>query len=276
MVKQGLIFWSLKMNMLNKSVVCGLGCLMFASSAMADVVEPQAQPASDKSVKYEKTSDVGTVIFRIENIQPVKNKEGSIMSCSFVVTVYNRLDTMVKEANLNFVWQDNITGQYLKRIDESSKLNPDEITSNFSSDFSANEPSSSLKGPGKFKPIIAPVKLFNIAPHSQKSFSNSVDTDKCFLLFDNLNYTIESCSLEGDEAIVKDNEVIRSADCKDKFNYINSKNPEYYVEFGDVPENIVQDQVEEEKQVAVEKISDSYDEISEALDKVDTILNKMR
>lgn len=261
--------------MLNKSVVCSLGgLLMFASTATAEVVAPQA--GADKSVKYEKTSDVGTVIFRIENIQPVKNKQGEITQCSYVVTAYNRLDTTLKEANLNFVWMDNITGKYLKKIDESSKLTQDEITNNFSSDVDIIEPSKSLKSEAKFKPITSSVKLFNIAPHSQKSFSNSVETDKCFLLFDNLNYTIENCSLEGDEAVIKDNKVVKSADCKDKFNYINSKNPEYYAEFGDVPENIVQDQIEDEKNIAVEKIKNSYDEISETLDKVDATLKNMR
>ena len=262
------------MNMLNKSVVCGLGCfMMFASSAMADVETPQA---NNEPVKFEKTSDIGTIIFRIENIQPVKNKDGEITQCSYVVTAYNRLDTMLKEANLNFVWKDNITGRYLKKIDDSSRLTQDEITNNLSSDIVASEPSSSLKSTAKFSPIVSTVKLFNIAPHAQKSFSNTVDTDKCFLLFDNLNYTIESCSLEGDEAVIKDNKVIKSADCKDKFNYINSKNPEYYAEFGDVPENIVQDQIEDEKNMAIEKVNNSYDEISETLDKVDLTLKNMR
>lgn len=264
------------MNTFNKSVVLSLASLLVCSSlTVAEVVAPQAPNAEAK--KFEKTSDAGTIIFRIENIQPIKNKQGNVTQCSYVVTAYNRLNRMVKEANLNFVWQDNITGQYLQRIDESSKLSPDEITENLSSDTPAPEPTKSLKAAPQFQPIVSAVKLFNIAPHSQKSFSNSVDTDKCFLLFDNLNYTVKDCTLDGEEKVVKDNDATKAGNgCADKFNYINSKNPEYYAEFGDVPENIVQDQIEDEKNMEMEKIDNNYKEVVSTLDKVDNTLKNMR
>lgn len=263
------------MNTLNKSAIFGLASLLFCSSLAVSQVIPNAAP--NEAPKSEKTSDAGTIIFRIENIQPIKDKHGEVKQCSYVVTAYNRLNHMVKEANLDFVWNDNITGQYIQKIDESSKLSPDEITENLSSESGKNTPTKSLKSAPQFKPITAAVKLFNIAPHSQKSFSNTVDTDKCFLLFDNLNYRVKNCSLEGEETVVKDNRVVQNGgSCADKFNYINSKNPEYYAEFGDVPENIVQDQIEDEKNMEMDKINAHYNEAVSSLEKVNNTLINMR
>jgi hypothetical protein len=253
------------MKILHKSAVLSLASLLMSAS----LVTANADDTDSNAVKYEKTSDAGTIIFRIENIQPVKDKQGEVTQCSYVVTAYNRLDNTLKEANLDFIWNDNITGKYLKKIDDSSKLDPDEIANNLSSEVDIGEPTSSFKSEAKFKPIVSSVKLFNIAPHSQKSFSNSVDTDKCFLLFDNLNFEVKDCTLDGGESE-------EASNCSDKFNYINSKNPEYYAEFGDVPENIVQDQIEDEKNTEIEKVNNRYKEISEALDKVDETLKNMR
>lgn len=263
------------MNTFNKSFIISLASLLLGSSLAFSATNTKAE--NKEAPKFEKTSDAGTIIFRIENIQPIKDKQGDVKQCSYVITAYNRLNQMVKEANLDFVWQDNITGQYLKRIDESSKLSADEITENLSADAPVNAPTKSLKESPKFKPIVSSVKIFNIAPHSQKSFSNTVDTDKCFLLFDNLNYTVKDCTLDGEENVVKDNKVVQSGTgCVDKFNYINSKNPEYYAEFGDVPENIVQDQIEDQKNMEIEKINNNYKEVITTLDKVDNTLRNMR
>ena len=263
------------MSTFNKSVVLSLVSLLFSASLVFAAANSQSEGEAAK--KSEKTSDAGTIIFRIENIQPIKDKHGDVKQCSYVITAYNRLNQTVKEANLKFVWRDNITGQYLKRIDESSKLTADEITESLSSEAPVSTATKSLKSEAKFQPITSEVKVFNIAPHSQKSFSNTVDTDKCFLLFDNLDYTVKDCLLDGEENVVKDNKVVRSGSgCVDKFNYINSKNPEYYAEFGDVPENIVQDQIEDEKNTEIEKINNSYKEVISALDKVNNTLRNMR
>lgn len=265
-----LLFWSYEMNTFNKIAILSLASLFMATSlANAEVKAPQEQ--NPQAPKMEKTSDAGTVIFRIENIKPIKDKHGDVKQCSYVVTAYNRLNTMIKEANLDFEWQDNVTGQYIQRIEDSAKLSADEIAENISADGAeaANNAKPEPKKAPQFQPIVSSVKLFNLAPHAQKSFSNTVDTDKCFLLFNNLNFQVKNCIMEGKTVDDKDG-------CTNKFNYISSKNPEYYVEFGDVPENIVQDQVEDEKNMEMEKISNTYNEIVSNLDKVDNTLKNMR
>ncbi|MBR3501943.1 MAG: hypothetical protein IKO06_03455 [Alphaproteobacteria bacterium] len=259
------------MNTFSKTaILCLTSLFMFANTNAADAPKDAKANAQDK--KMEKTSDAGTIIFRIESIKPIKDKSGDVKQCSYVVTAYNRLNNMVKEANLDFLWQDNITGQYIQRIEDSSKLSADEISEQLSSEEKDAKKDASVNAPKvakQFKPITSPVKFFNIAPHSQKSFSETVDTDKCFLLFDNLDFKVKDCLLEGQSADDKKG-------CADKFQYISSKNPEYYVEFGDVPENIVQDQIEDEKNMEMEKINNTYNEIVSSLEKVDNTLKSMR
>ena len=258
------------MNTFNKTAILSIASMfLFVASAGAEVAAP-------KTPKMEITSDAGKVIFRIENINPIKDKNGDVKQCSYIVTAYNRLDAMVKEANLDFSWQDNITGQYIKRIDDSSKLSANEIAEQLGEDVLEDKKETSkvsakeeTKSAPQFQPIVSPVKLFNIAPHSQKSFSYTVDTDKCFLLFNNLDFKVKNCIMEGKTVDDKDG-------CADKFNYISSKNPEYYVEFGDVPENVVQNQIEDEKNVEMEKVDNTYKEIVSTLEKVDTTLKNMR
>lgn len=262
-----LLFWSFKMNTFNKSVILSLASVLFCSSVALAEADASKAPKNEAK-KEEKTSDAGTIIFRLENIQPIKNKKGDVSQCSYVVTAYNRLNQMVKEANLEFVWQDNITGPYLQRINESAKLTADEIAENIGPDIQTSDAEKSAKpAVQQFQPIVSNIKIFNIAPHSQKSFSNTVDTDKCFLLFENLNFTVKDCSLDKAE---------KDESCVGKFNYISSKNPEYYVEFGDTPENIVQDQIEDEKNMEIEKIDNIYKEVISTLDKVDNTLKNMR
>ena len=259
------------MNKFNRMAFLGFASLLMYSVCVNAAVEAAQTPQEQK---MEKTSDEGKVIFRIENIKPIKNKQGNIRQCSYIVTAYNRMDTAIKEAELDFSWQDNITGKYIQKIDDSAKVTGDEISEQLDSDLaemkqnSNNSNNNQQKALPQFKPIQSSIKFFGINAHAQKSFSNTVDTDKCFLLFDNLKFQVKNCQLEGRK--------VNEGNCKDKFQYINSKNPEYYVEFSDVPESVVQDQIENEKNKEMSETNAKYNDIMSTLGKIDSTLNSMR
>lgn len=266
------------MNTLNKSVILALTSLF--TGAVALNAEAAGDPGQQgKAFAYGKTSDAGNIIFRIENIKPIKNKSGDIKQCSYVVTVYNRLDMPIKEANLNFTWYDNITGQYIQKMEESMKIETDELTDQLDSDakeLNKNVRSAPQKTSVQFQPITSAVKFFSIAPHAQKSFSFNVETDKCFLLFDNLNFNVKDCIYEGQVLPKKNDHKAKMATCANKFEYIDSKNPEYYVEFNDIPENVVQEQIEEEKNQELSNVNNGFNEVMATIDKLDNILRNMR
>lgn len=235
------------MRMFNKILVSGISFLtLFALMNPTMAEEKKEDEASSKPE---------AILFRIENIKPIANKDGLIDKCNFMVTAFNRMDKAVKEAKLNFKWTDNISGKYV--IDGSD---------------------IKVKSGNDAKTVVnANITLSDIAPHTQKSFETSVDTDKCFLLFDNLEYTVESCMNEGDKVEIKNSKVVSKTEgCKNNFDYIDSKNPEYYSEFKDVPESVIAKQAEDEKNNEVAKISENYQNTIKDLQKAVTTLDSIK
>lgn len=190
------------------------------------------------------TSEEGAIIFRIENITPIANKDGLTDKCSYIMTVFNRMNQAVKSADVVLSWKDNISGKYQVKdgaIQVVAEKNATEVITN-------------------------QVTIENIAPHTQKSFEQKVMTDKCFLLLDNVEFNVSSCRLEGN----------KNASCDNKFNYIDSKNPEYYSEFKDVPESVLAKQVEEEKERELSKVTETVNSIMEAMDATEKELEKIK
>ena len=120
------------------------------------------------------------------------------------------------------------------------------------------------------------VYLEAIPAHKQKSFKSEVETDKCFSLFDNLEYVVKTCVTEGEKLKMKNSQLLNRGSCVGIFNYINSKNPEYYSEFKDVPESVLEKQIEEERKNEMSKISGKVDATLEELKKVDETLDEIK
>ncbi len=246
------------MNKFNKILMSSLSALCvfsYAANAMAEETE-----------ENNATSEAGAILFRIENIKPVQNKDGIVDKCTFVVTTFNRMEKGIREAKLNFTWQDNISAKYT--IDGNDiKVNQ------------GNEAQTTVS---------TEVTLTNIPPHRQKSFEASVETNKCFLLFDNLQYTVSSCANDGDKIERKNsgksvnsysnsqNNNTSSGGCANNFDYIDSQNPEYYSEFKDVPESVIAEQIESEKNSEVEKINTGYGELMSDFHKINDVLGAIK
>lgn len=237
--------WSKKMSRFNKILLSGTALLMAVS-----VISPVSAEE-----KKEASSDAGAIIFRIENIKPIADKDGLINKCNFVVTAFNRMNKGVREAKLNFQWQDNISAKYAVQGQEIKVNSKDAAKTIVSTEMTMND----------------------IAPHSQKSFEGSVNTDKCFLLFDNLQYNVISCSNEGDKVEMRNSKIVNEENgCSNNFDYIDSKNPEYYSEFNDVPESVIAQQAEDEKVKEVEKINKDYNDIMESFKKISSTLAEIK
>ena len=242
---------------LNKIILCGLGAgLLLASSAQAEVnnlvgKKVEARPAADKrtpsaEANAESSKPEG-ILFRVENIQPITNKEGVIDRCSYMVTAYNRSDHPLKDAHMILTWTDQISGKY--KIEKSQiKVVPSKEA--------------------KIQ-INSEINLGGIAPRKQKSFEQRVETDKCYLLLDNTQFNVVSCDVEGMDKLDTNR-------CTSMFNYIDSKNPEYYSEFKDVPASVLEKQAEDEKQQEIAKITETVEQINKTMDETTEILRKLK
>lgn len=211
---------------------------MFNKILLPTLVLSLALSTSGKTAWADDESSEDTaIIFRIENIKPITNADGLVDKCSFVVTTFNRMNKGVKSAKLQMHWEDNISAKYAV-VDGAVKAK---------------------KAKESRTVIETSVELENIAPHVQKSFEAVVQTDKCFILFDNLEYEVESCVVDGEKQQMRDNKVVGGVGgCERNFNYINSQNPEYYSEFKDVPDSVLVKQADDEKKREVAKIEEVY------------------
>ena len=162
-------------------------------------------------------------MFRIENIEPIRNKDGLIDKCEFMVTAFNRTDEDLKQAELELSWKDTISKRY--NIQEGKVVTVED-----------EQEAESV--------ATQTVYLEAIPAHKQKSFKSEVETDKCFSLFDSLEYVVKTCVTEGEKLEMKNSQLLDRGSCAGIFNYINSKNPEYYSEFKDVPESVLEKQIE--------------------------------
>lgn len=230
------------MNLISKFMASGLAFgLVLASTTAVQAAEA--------------TSRGDGVIFRIENIKPIANEEGVTSQCEFFVTVYNRMEKGINEAELSLSWTDNIAEKYEVK-DNKLKVKED-------------------KEKAKFV-INKIVNLKDLAPHQQKSFKEVLDTDKCFLLFDRVDYKVPTCYADGDEIRMRNNKRTSNGSCTAKFDYINSQNPEYYSEFKDVPESSLQEIAQEQDKANNQAIDDLYKATVENIDKVSKNLRKIR
>jgi hypothetical protein len=231
------------MSLTNKILAAGLAC------GMAFSMVGTAAAAADA------TSKANTIIFRIENIKPLKNDEGITDRCEFYITAYNRMDREIKEAELLLSWTDDVSGRY--------KI------SNGNLEVEGNAE--------KAKTVIShKAVLNNIGAHAQKSFKNVVDTDKCFLLFDKVDYKVSTCIAEGDNIKVKNNKRIGDGSCRNAFDYVNSQNPEYYSEFKDIPESELAKMAEEEKHKDAQVIDGLFKQSMETIEQVSKTLSEIK
>ena len=230
------------MSLINKIAASGLACGMILFSVNANA-------ASDA------TSKDNGIIFRVENIETIKNEQGLTTHCEFYVTVYNRTSKAVKEADLVLSWKDDVSGKY--RVGDG---NVEVVTdqAQVTQTISQN------------------VKLKDIEPHQQKSFKQVVETDKCYLLFDNVEYKVPLCVAEGDEIKVKNNRRMGNGSCTGVFDYVNTQNPEYYSEFKDMPESDLEKAAEEQKKQDEEAMEKLHKETLDTVDEVTKILGDIK
>ena len=226
---------------MNKILVCGL------AMGMAVATTNVAQAEKD-------TSRGNSVIFRIENIEAIEDKEGVVTQCEFVLTAYNRMEKGIQEAVINLYFPDNIEDKY-KIVGNEIKVDQNQNNAK----------------PG----VTTSVEIRDLAPHQQKSFKEVVNTDKCFLLLDQLEYSVSTCLAEGEMMEFRNNKRVNKGSCTEVFDYINSQNPEYYSEFKDVPDSemqkILSSQSKEDMQIIEDMYKSSLDAIQKANEKLDKI-----
>ena len=204
------------------------------------------------------------VLFKIHDIVPVKNADGLVTSCDLGATFYNRSDKEVSNSSLRLVWQDEVVAETIdqeQRNDrESRRLKRTNVARYKTSDFNTKDISLSLKLP--------PLK-----PHQQISLKSKINTDRCFLLLNEMEINVSSCTING--ASTKSGQNNSSKECSDLFQFVSVKNPEYYSEFKNisVEDQLTQEQAlnESRKQELLNLYNDSMNSINQLTSNLEDI-----
>jgi hypothetical protein len=182
--------------------VIGLSTALISGVSMA---------ASDKGAE----TDKGFVLFKIHDIVPEKNADGNVVYCNIGATFFNRTKNDVANLAISLNWNDDVIGEIMdveeREEREKKRSKSKEPKSRYStSSFTSEVVSLDLKLP--------PIKA-----NQQITLKTKVDTDRCFILLNDMDILINNCGTLSASS---------SKDaCANYFQYISPKNGEYYTEF---------------------------------------------
>ena len=176
-----------------------------------------------KAVEQEEVQEPTTrndaVIFKVHEIEPVL-KDGIVTGCDFSVTLYNRTAINFRSFTINMSWKDVVEerfdfNQYMK-----SFVDPKEL----------EEHKEFLQQDASTKPMTTNLTVNAFGADKQISVRSHVNSDKCYLMLTNAEYTVTPCDIVRsiDNPATKD---ISGKECTQLFQFVNTSNPEYFGQF---------------------------------------------
>ncbi len=195
------------------------------------------------------------VLFKLQDIVPVKNADGLVTSCDFGATFYNRSNVELASATLTLVWQDDVVAD---AIDQEARNEREDRRLN--KNTSSRYKTSSLSN----KDVKLTLKLPPLKPHQQVSLKSKVATERCFLLLNDVDIRVSNCRTSTTSE--NGNRNSSNSGCQDLFKFVTINNPEYYSEFKEVSDADLQSaeysQLEQKKNDLQSLYNDTLNEIN--------------
>lgn len=255
------------MKILKKAL---LRSISLALSMVAFTV--QAQETKDVE---EATTKPRAVLFKVHDIKSIENTDGVITDCDFLVTFYNRTTDSLRQAQVDMGWTDTITARYTSENEEETATKSDQrerrgARNNDRNNIDLGEITTSVEMPA-------------LGSYKQATVKGSVKTEKCFLLLDNLNFNVASCGIIG-RAETQNNNTRRNrvsnsrntSECASLFQYVDSKNPEYYDEFKNISYSEQERLLSNEKAQDMTELESTYERIIKNFGKAESIVNSIK
>lgn len=248
--------------------------LFYATLSMGACASAFAAATPDKTEAVdEETTKPRAVLFKIHEIKPVENTEGEITNCDFLVTFYNRTTDSMRQAKLEMGWTDKVSERYA--IGEEEK--PAEDDKAVASKRPIRDTRNAQQSLGE---VTTTVEMPALGSYKQATVRASVKTEKCFMLLDSLNYNVTSCSIIGKADNSNSNDSRRSrvaasrstGECANLFQYVDSKNPEYYNEFKNISYSEQERLLANEKAQDTTEMEESYGKIIKNLEKANSVI----
>lgn len=200
------------------------------------------------------------ILFKVYDVQPVTDNDGTISACDYSVTFYNRTNNAISGASVDLVWEDE-TAKNLSNNEETK------------SSRSAANPN-----------VISSIEVPAIASMKQIELRTKVKTDRCFLLLENVNIRVKSCSTVASQPQTRSSgrDAIRernssgAAGCGGLFKFVSPTSPEYYQEFAPVSLADEKEQKNTERQQVQQQINDEYAATVAEFEKASLLLQEIK
>ena len=218
---------------------------MLAFSLGFGVTDADAAPRAVKE-------SVGEIIFKIHDVVPEKNADGEIMYCNLGATFFNRTKDDISNLAISLVWNDDVISEAIDletRAEREAKRNRSkEPKSRYStSSFTSKSISTDLRLP--------PIKV-----NQQITLKTKVDTDRCFLLLNDMDIHVTNC---GSLGVASSKEA-----CANYFQYVSPKHGEYYTEFKEISWESKILQEDEQVSQLQNDVEELYKDTVEVLDSI--------
>ena len=163
---------------------------------------------------------LGEVLFKIHDIVPEKNADGKVLYCNIGATFFNNTTMDLTNVALTLRWNDEVIGETIDQEERAAKEQQRTNSRAARSRYSTSGFTS--------KTINLPLKLPPLKAKQQVSLKTKVDTDRCFLLLNDMDINVNNCgtaSMSG--------KVSRQG-CNTLFRYVSPAGAEYYTEFKEI------------------------------------------
>lgn len=218
-----------------------------------------------------RAEDNDAVLFKIHDVVPIKNSENQTTACDYHVTVYNRSEKNISSASLLLTWTDQAIDAVIR--DEKNMRAKSQ-----NSQEASTLPNTALTTPIQ---ITSQVEIPKLAPQKQVSLRARIQSDRCFLLTENVEVQVKSCVLGEDNSSSDTRRratASRSSNtpCDGLFQFVSPENPEYYRDFKPISYNDEQNQAQMKRNNDRIDINTQYDAVSMEIAKISTVLEGIK
>lgn len=249
------------MRISTKVFSLALGAVLAAniSPAWAQKAGAAANAADDEEKQEE-------ILFKIHDIVPVQNREGEVIACDFSTTVYNRSTYNLREAVLDFTWKDTS----LEEVIKAEKEEDAEKNRNSGRAYSETERRTSQE-------INAQVEVPSLKPYRQVTLSSRVNSDRCFLLIQNVEFNVQNCSAEG---LAAGGRGTRRGggnnNCTKLFKFVSPESAQYYMDFKEITPDEEKAKEDAAKQASKNETVDIYTKTVNSLNSASSIISGIK
>lgn len=203
------------------------------------------------------------ILFKIHEIQPLKNAEGMVIACNFNATFYNRSPKDISNASLRLSWRDEAISSVISdEKKERAAQEPGRIVGNQTSYTERVTPAE----------ISATIDLPALKAYKQITLHSKIQADRCFLLLNDATFTVNSCQASETTGI----RGASASNCGGLFNFVSAKNPEYYREFKKISYNDEKVIKQSEKEKDQKELNKAYNDAVDSLTSISNTLARIK